>query len=101
MLAHTVYFTLKDPSSAKIESMLADMDELLTNHEGLDYFARGKLNVELDRSVNDRDYHISLHTVFTDRQAHDAYQVHPRHTEFIERNKRNWKKVRVFDSDIG
>ncbi len=46
------------------------------------------------------EFHVSLHMVFTDRLAHDAYQTAPRHTEFVARNKSNWARVRVFDSTI-
>lgn len=99
-LAHMVYFTLVDASEGKIEEMLSACKEYLDNHPGLDYFAVGKLNTDLSRPVNDREFHISLHTVFRDRAAHDAYQVAPRHTAFIEKCKPNWKQVRVFDSDL-
>lgn len=98
-LAHIVYFTLEDASEERIEALLADMRQYLDQHPGLVHFSCGRLNQELNRPVNDRDFHVSLHTVFADRSAHDAYQLHPRHTEFIERNRANWKRVRVFDSD--
>lgn len=98
-IAHMVYFTLENPSEQNIESLLADMRKYLDGHPGLEYFSCGRLNQELARPVNDRAFHVSLHTVFSNRAAHDAYQVDPRHTEFIDRNKPGWKQVRVFDSD--
>jgi hypothetical protein len=99
-IAHMVYFTLTDDSDAMIESLISDMKHYLDGHPGLEYFGCGTLNQDLARPVNDRQFHVSLHTVFEDRAAHDAYQSDPRHVEFIERNKSNWKTVRVFDSDI-
>ncbi|MBX3421247.1 MAG: Dabb family protein [Pirellulaceae bacterium] len=98
-LAHMVYFTLHDASPEKVQALLSDMHQYLDDHPGLDYFACGTLNPDLSRPVNDRQFDVSLHTVFTDRAAHDAYQSDPRHTEFIQRNKQNWQTVRVFDSD--
>ncbi len=98
-IAHMVYFTLENPTQQNIQAMLDDMNNYLDGHPGLEYFSCGTLNPDLARPVNDREYHVSLHTVFTDRAAHDAYQVHPRHKEFIDRNKPGWKQVRVFDSD--
>lgn len=98
-IAHMVYFTLEDPSQRNIQTMLTDMAHYLDNHPGLEYFSCGTLNPDLARPVNDRAFHVSLHTVFVDRAAHDAYQEHPRHKEFIDRNKPSWKQVRVFDSD--
>jgi hypothetical protein len=98
-IAHMVYFTLENPTEENIQAMLNDMKNYLDNHPGLEYFSCGTLNQELSRPVNDRSFHVSLHTVFTDRAAHDAYQIDPRHQEFINRNKPSWKQVRVFDSD--
>ncbi len=99
-ISHMVYFTLSDDSPAKIEALVAGCQEYLTNHPGLEYFSVGTLNPDLSRPVNDRAFHVCLNTVFTDRAAHDAYQVAPRHNEFIEKFKPNWKQVRVFDSDL-
>lgn len=98
-LAHMVYFTLHDNSPEQIQHMLAEMKKYLDNHPGLEFFACGTLTPDLARPVNDRAFDVSLHTVFVDRAAHDAYQTEPRHLEFIERNKPSWKQVRVFDSD--
>jgi Stress responsive A/B Barrel Domain len=36
--------------------------------------------------------------VFASKEAHDQYQEHPKHLKFIEENKENWEKVRVFDT---
>ena len=55
---------------------------------------------ELKRPVNQLDFDIALQTVFESRAAHDAYQVHPRHLQFIDENKANWERVRVFDADV-
>jgi len=61
-------------------------------------FAAGVLAEDLSREVNDRNFDVSLHVVFENKAAHDKYQTHPRHLKFIEENKENWDKVRVFDS---
>lgn len=98
-LAHMVFFTLEDPSEDAVKIMLIEMKKYLYGHPGLEYFSCGTRNLELDRPVNDQEFHVSLHTVFADRAAHDAYQIHPLHQEFITRNKSSWRHVRVFDSD--
>jgi len=95
-----VYFTLHDNSPEQIQHMLSEMKTYLDNHPGLEYFDCGTLTPDLVRPVNDREFDVSLHTVFSDRAAHDAYQIEPRHLEFIGRNKPSWKKVRVFDTDV-
>jgi hypothetical protein len=50
--------------------------------------------------VNDQDFDVALHLVFRDKAAHDAYQVAPKHQQFIEESQDNWKQVRVFDSYV-
>jgi hypothetical protein len=98
LLVHNAYFSLNDPTPAAIKHLLAECQKYLTNHEGVQLFACGTLS-DLDRPVNDRDFDVGLHIVFTDRAAHDLYQVHERHLRFIEENKADWRKVRVFDTD--
>jgi hypothetical protein len=98
LLVHNVYFTLHDGSAANREKMLAACRKYLTGHPGTVFFAVGTLCAELNRPVNDLDYDIALHIAFKTKADHDAYQVAPRHEEFVAENKALWKKVRVFDS---
>lgn len=100
MLAHIVYFTLKDRSPAAIDKMLAACRKYLTNHPGTQHFSVGTVVPDLTRPVNQLDFDVSLHIIFDSREAHDAYQTAPRHTQFIEENKANWERVRVFDSNV-
>jgi hypothetical protein len=100
VLVHNVYFTLKDPSPAAIQHLMAECRKYLTEHPGVAYFGVGTVVPDLDRPVNVRDFHVGLHMVFADRKAHDVYQVHERHKSFIEKNKDTWQQVRVFDSDV-
>ncbi|HWE37902.1 MAG TPA: Dabb family protein [Isosphaeraceae bacterium] len=100
MLAHNVYFALKDPSEAAVGALLAACKKYLTSHPGIVFFACGKREQELSRPVNDRDFDVSLHIVFETRAAHDAYQDAPLHLTFVEENRDNWAKVRVFDSEV-
>jgi hypothetical protein len=97
-LAHMVYFKLKDTSGAARAKLVAACKLYLTGHEGTVSFATGTLARELKREVNDLNFDVSLHIVFANKAAHDKYQDHPRHLKFVEDNKENWEKVRVFDS---
>lgn len=97
-LAHMVYFKLKDNSPAAKQKLVAACDKYLSGHEGTIFYAAGVLADDLARDVNDRDFDVSLHLIFENKAAHDKYQEHPRHLKFIEENKDNWAKVRVFDS---
>ena len=96
--SHAVFFTLAEPSNANREKLMEACKKYLSKHKGTVYFSVGTLAAEMDREVNVRDFDVSLHVVFDDREAHDAYQQHPRHKQFVEEHSTLWKSVRVFDS---
>lgn len=100
MLAHMVYFTLKDNSPEDVEKMVAACHEHLSGHPGSVLFAAGTLTPDLQREVNDRDFDVALQLVFQTRADHDQYQSSDRHQQFIAQNNSNWAKVRVFDADV-
>ena len=100
MLAHDVYFTLKDKSPQGTERLVAACKKYLAGHPGTVWFSAGPLAEELQREVNDRDFDVALHVVFKDKAAHNAYQTAERHLKFIAENKDLWEKVRVFDSYV-
>jgi hypothetical protein len=97
-LAHDVYFTLHDASPAARQKLVDACRLYLSGHEGSVFFAAGVREEEMARDVNDRGFDVSLHVYFRDKAAHDAYQEHPRHKQFIAEMSANWKTVRVFDS---
>ena len=98
--AHNVFFTLNDNSPARCESLVRECYEYLKGHDGVIGFSAGTRAQGCERDVNDLQFEVSLHMLFADRQAHDAYQTAPRHREFATRNGPNWKTVRVFDTTI-
>jgi hypothetical protein len=97
-LVHNVFFTLKEGTPANIQKLTDACFKYLKNHPGVAYFAAGPLVPELQRPVNDRDFHVALLVVFKTKQDHDVYQTAPDHLKFIEENKPTWDKVRVFDN---
>ncbi len=97
-LAHDVYFTLRDASPEARQKLVDACRKHLTGHEGTVFFAAGVRAPEMTRDVNDKAYDVSLHVYFRDQAAHDAYQEHPRHQQFIAEMNANWTSVRVFDS---
>ncbi len=98
LLVHNVFFTLIDPTDANRAKLVASAKKYLTGHPGTVFYACGTLATELARPVNDRNFDVGLHVIFDSQASHDAYQVAPRHLQFIEENKATWKLVRVFDS---
>lgn len=99
-LAHMVYFTLKDDSPTAIQAMVDACHKYLKDHPGVVYFSAGQRAPEFQREVNDQEFHVSLNVVFESKELHDQYQTAPDHLTFIEENKEQWAKVRVFDSYV-
>ncbi len=100
MLSHDVYFTLNDASPAAADRLVQSCRKYLKDHPGVLFFAAGTLAQELNRAVNDRGFHVALHVVFQDKASHDLYQQAAAHVKFVEENKSNWVRVRVFDSYV-
>jgi len=99
MLAHSVYFTLKDRTPQAAARLIEGCRTHLTGHPGTRGFAVGTC-AAYDRQVNDRDYDVALVIVFESHAAHDAYQTAERHERFIAEHATSWAKVRVFDADL-
>ncbi len=100
MVAHNVFFTLKDHSDTARTKLVEACRTYLKGHPGEVFFAAGVLADDLKRDVNVRDFDVSLHVVFKTKGDQDRYQTAPRHLKFIEENRENWEKVRVFDSYV-
>ncbi len=100
MVAHNVFFTLKDRSDAAKEKLVEACRTYLKGHPGEVFFAAGVRAGDLKRDVNVTDFDVSLHVVFKTKEDQDRYQTAPRHLKFIEGNRENWEKVRVFDSYV-
>jgi hypothetical protein len=98
LLVHNVFVELKDDTAAARQKLIDDCHAYLAPIPGIVAFAVGPRDAGLDREVNDLEFDIGLTIVFRDRAAHDLYQPHARHQEFIARNKDNFARVRVFDS---
>jgi hypothetical protein len=98
VLAHDVFFTLNESTPETRKALVDACETYLKGHEGTVFFAAGTRATENRRDVNDTGFDVSLHVYFGDEAAHQAYQEHPRHKEFIQKMQANWKTVRVFDS---
>jgi hypothetical protein len=99
-IGHMVYFKLKDASPEAKQKLVDACKKYLGEHEGTVFFSAGVIGNDFKRDVNDRDWDVALHLVFQNKAAHDKYQDHPDHLKFIDENKDNWAKVRVFDSEF-
>ncbi len=98
-LAHIVFFTLKDRSPESRAKFVASCHKYLTGHQGVSVFAVGTIADDVNEgAVSVRDFDVSLHAVFASKEDEAVYLKHPRHLRFVEENKANFEKVRVFDS---
>jgi hypothetical protein len=96
-VCHLVYFTLNDNSPEAQKKLVDACSKYLSRHKGILSFSAGVRATDLKGGIYDTGYDVSLSIVFADKPSHDAYQDAADHKTFIEENKANWKKVRVFD----
>ena len=97
MFSHVVIFWTDPAQPAAADELIAGAHRYLTTAPGIVHFHVGKM-VPSQRPVVDQSYQVGLNVVFSDKTSQDAYQVHPDHTEFIEKVfKRVCKRVQVFD----
>ncbi len=97
LVSHNVYFALTDASEKAVQTLIADCHTYLRPIPGIVYFSVGSILEEHQRDVNVRNFHVGIHVTFADKAAHDAYQACDLHNEFVDRNKDNWKDVKVYD----
>jgi len=70
-LAHMVFFTLKDKSSAAKEKLVASCKNYLSDHDGVVYFSVGTIAEDVKEPVSDRDFDVALHLVFKEKAAEE------------------------------
>ena len=97
MFVHTVFFWLDHPESQPDRDALRAGLESLKGVKDISAAYIGQ-PADTRRPVIDHTYDFSLTFVFADRAAHDAYQVHPIHLEFVAECGHLWSRVQVYDA---
>jgi hypothetical protein len=97
-LAHMVFFKLKDSSKEAVEKFVASAEKCLGKHEGTVYFSVGTRADDVDEPVSAKDWDVALHLVFSSKEGKLKYLKDPRHDQFVEENRAQFDKVRVYDS---
>ncbi|MDV3308866.1 MAG: Dabb family protein [Cyclobacteriaceae bacterium] len=98
MLAHHVFFWLKNPNSKE------DRDKLIAGLKTLEKIETVKsLRIGVPASTEKRDvvdnsFSVSELMLFDDVEGQNAYQVHPIHKKFVEDCSHLWEKVIVYDA---
>ena len=97
MLVHTVFFWMKKnaPKNAAKQT-IADALKYLKSPSVKHLWAGGPAKTEA-RDVVNATYDVGLTVTFDTVADHDAYQDDPQHQVFIQRNKKNWLRVEVYD----
>lgn len=98
MLAHHVYFWLKNPGSKEDLKKLLDGIKTLEKIETVRGFHVGVPASTEKRDVVDNSYSASELILFDDVKGQDVYQTHPIHVKFVENCSSLWTKVIVYDS---
>ena len=99
MLVHTVFFWLrKDLDSGQKAKFLTGL-ESLKEIEHADSVFIGKPATVAERPVCDGSYDFCLTVILKNVPAHDAYQAHEKHQNFIATHKNKWVRVKVYDAD--
>lgn len=97
MFVHTVFFWLKPATpDAERDALVADCLQLLGGIPGVRHIWAG-VPAMTPREVVDNSYGVGLTVVLDDAAAHDVYQTHALHLEFIARHKAHWQRVQVYD----
>jgi len=99
MLVHTVFFWLrKDLDGAQITEFRMGLESLKSIEHAESAYIGTPARVP-ERPVCDSSYDFCLTVILKDVPAHDAYQAHEKHQNFISAHKEHWKKVKVYDAD--
>jgi hypothetical protein len=97
MFIHTVYFWMKlRTTDAARQQLIDDARAYLGKIPGVRHLWAGRPAMT-PREVVDNSYDVGLTVVLDDSAAHDVYQVHDLHLEFIARNKPEWERVQIYD----
>jgi hypothetical protein len=95
---HAVFFDLQeDAPEVQIDNQIADAEQLLAKIPSVRKIDSGRRDVRLSRDVNDKRFTVGLVVYFDDKEGYDVYSTHPLHLQYMEKYKRYWAGVKVFD----
>jgi hypothetical protein len=99
MLVHSVFFWSKPGLSADDESAWLAGLESLRKVPTVSSLYIGRPAKTPARGVTEKSFTFALTIVFKDIAAHDEYQTHPIHLEFVNTCQKYWNRVQVYDSE--
>lgn len=97
---HMVYFWLREPDNTNQAALLAQgCQKHLAGIPGVLRMEVG-YPAGTERDVVDNSYGVALLVEFATSAAHDVYQDHPDHLQFIAECSPLWGRVQVFDTHL-
>jgi hypothetical protein len=97
MFSHVVIIWTDPAKPNAVADLIAGADRYLRPIPGVLTCHAGKM-VGSARPVVDQTYQVGLNVTFASKEAQDAYQIHPLHTEFVEKVlKPVCKRLVVYD----
>ena len=98
MLVHSVFFWLRDDiDDVKRQAFREGLESL----RGVPSVREMYVGVPADspaRPVLVTDYDFALTVIMADMAAHDVYQSHPLHLEFLREFSGCWNRVQIYDA---
>ena len=98
MLAHHVFFWLKNPGSSIDRDKLIEGLRTLQKIESVRQLHIGVPADTEKRPVVDNSFSVSELMFFDDVAGQNIYQEHPLHKKFVENYSSLWEKVIVYDA---
>jgi len=95
---HQVYFWLKNPGNDADKTKLTEGLRTLASIKLIQQIHIG-LPAKTERPVIDRSYALSLLLIFNNQKDQEAYQIHPKHLEFVKNYSALWERVQIYDSE--
>jgi hypothetical protein len=80
---HQVFFRLADRTPETSDTFMRLCRELLSRHPGLEQFTLGFRDVEMQRSVNDQQFDLSMTMIFDSIESYNLYRQHEDHHRWI------------------
>jgi hypothetical protein len=97
MLIHSVYFWFKADADPAVVARFEEGLRRLTAIPDIQSAHFGRPETTPKRPVIDDSYDWALIEIFQDLAAHDRYQVHEIHQQFLQEFSGFWEKVQVYD----
>ena len=95
---HTVYFWMKATKNAEANAQFSrNLRAFLDAVAVIKSYHIG-LPANTPRDVVDNSYTFALIVTFENREAHDVYQEHEIHKQFIADTQHLWTRVQIYDS---